>query len=253
LRIGFRQTGLLALVASASIIGLTACGQDLSGPTSRVFEDAPWTGPERMVYDLTERGELYGRCEMETIPNIEPGLTELNLLCGDDRGFRDDRTATVQSDTLVPVGATRVILNPEKQTRITFASAYDGDKVTFTSDDNGKVRSAERDLPTPTRESPEPGFYDDESLLWVIRGIPLRAGFEGRYTNVNAGNGQVFAVELSVLGTERVKVPAGEFDSWRIQVRTASITQMFWVDVAEPHRLVRARIERLTYELTSFE
>jgi len=238
---------------AAAAIGVAACGEEISGPTSLVFEAPPWTEPERMRYDLIERGEIYGRCELETIPEVEPGLTQLQLLCGDDRGFRDDRTATVKSDTLVPVGATRVILNPEKETRTTFTSEYEAGKVVFTSDDNGKVRTAERDLPTATAENPDPGYYDDESLLWVVRGISLRAGFDGRYTNVNAGNGRVFSVEVSVLGTERVSVPAGEFNAWRIQVRTASITQLFWVDVEAPHRLVRARIERLTYQLTSYE
>ena len=239
----------LALTATAGV----ACSNEIGGPTSRVFEAPPWTGHELLRYDLTERGDLYGHCEMETLPDAEPGLTKLNLLCGDERGFRDDRSATVRADTLEPVGATRVIVNPEKDTRTTFTSTYGDNKVTFTSDDNGKVRTAERELPTPTPENPEPGYYDDESLLWVVRGIPLRAGYEGRYSNVNAGNGRVFTVEVRVLGTDRITVPAGEFDAWRVQVRTSSITQLFWVDVEAPHRLVRARIERLTYELTSYE
>lgn len=251
----FRTTRLRLLLVATPIVALalSACRDEIGGPTSTVFEAPPWTADELMRYDLTERGDLYGRCELETLPDFEPGLTKLTLLCGDDRGFRDDRTATVRSETLRPVGATRVIVNPEKDTRTTFTSTYEDDKVVFTSDDGGKVRTAERDLPTPTEDSPEPGYYDDESLLWVVRGIPLRAGYEGRYSNINAGNGRVFNVEVSVLGTDRVTVPAGEFDAWRIQVRTASITQLFWVDVQAPHRIVRARIERLTYELTSFE
>jgi hypothetical protein len=50
-----------------------------------------------------------------------------------------------------------------------------------------------------------------------------------------------------------VTVPAGSFETWRVSIQTASITQRIWVEVAAPHRMIKARIERDTYELTSFE
>jgi hypothetical protein len=106
-------------------------------------------------------------------------------------------------------------------------------------------------LPAPGEGGPDPGWYDDESLLWLIRGIPLRIGWEGGYHNVNASTGRVFRVKLKVDGREEVKVDAGTFDTWSVRVESASITQRIWVEVAAPNRVVKARIERIYYELSS--
>ena len=52
---------------------------------------------------------------------------------------------------------------------------------------------------------------------------------------------------------ETVTVPAGTFETWAVSIRTSSITQRVWVEVDAPHRMIKARIERDTYELTRFE
>ncbi len=124
----------------------------------------------------------------------------------------------------------------------------------FIFDDKGKVRETERKLPEPTETSPDPGYYDDESLLWLVRGMDLREGYEVSYQNVNAGTGQTFPVDLKVEGQETVRVPAGEFTAWKVRVRTASVTQFVWVEAEGSRRLVKARIEGIEdviYELTA--
>jgi len=90
--------------------------------------------------------------------------------------------------------------------------------------------------------------------LWLVRGIDLREGYEGSYQNVNAGTGQTFPVDLKVEGQEEVTVPAGTFTTWRVRIRTASVTQFAWVETDGSRRLVKARIEGIEdviYELTA--
>lgn len=243
---------LLATVALAGV----ACGSGDDPPTSRVFEAPPWSEPERLRYDLVNQGgDIDGRCVLETLPEFEPGRTKLNHLCDDGERYRDDRTAIVDAQTLRPITATRTIADLKEDERTTFVSTYDYDAgiVRLRADIDGEVNEATRELPTPDEESPERGIYDDESLFWVVRGIPLRNGYEGAYHNVNAGNGRIFVVEVLVADTERVTVPAGTFETWRVRIRTQSITQTFWIEQASPHRIIRARIERITYALTSIE
>lgn len=222
---------------------------------SKVFKEPPWTGNEKLSYDLIdESGTLYGNCELQTKPNTpEQGKTELDHLCGSGGPERDDRKAIVDAKTLRPYTASRTISNSDKKTSTSFTSTYDdaAHKVHMKSDENGKVRETDRDLPQPDSQSPDPGYYDDESLFWVVRGIPLTNGFSGSYKDVNASNGQVFTATLRVEGKESVKVPAGTFSAWKVRLDTQSITQYFWVDEAPPHVIVRARIERVTYELTA--
>ena len=126
----------------------------------------------------------------------------------------------------------------------------------FASDEDGEKRETERDLPEPDETSPDPGYYDDESLLWLVRGIPLSDGWEGSFRDVSAGTGQTFRVDLKVEELEQVSVPLGEFQAWRVRIRTASITQFAWVEAEAPHRLIKARIhgiQDVDYELTRSE
>ncbi len=46
-------------------------------------------------------------------------------------------------------------------------------------------------------------------------------------------------VRLSVAQQERVEVPAGIFETWRLQVRSGRATRVAWIGVDYPHPLVR--------------
>ncbi|MBE7519348.1 MAG: DUF3108 domain-containing protein [Thermoflexaceae bacterium] len=246
---------LLALCAPLGLLAAlaAACAQDIDAPPERVFGAAPWNADEKMTYDLVERGgQVYGRCEVATDIAHEPGTTKLSFLCGDDQGNRDDRIAHVDSSTLEPHSASRTIVKADGKSTV-FQSDYAPPVVRLTATEGEKKRTTERDLPVATKENPEPGWYDDESLLWLVRGVPLQNGFQGAFRDVNASTGQVFTVEVTVEEQETLQVPAGEFTAWKVRVRTSSVTHHFWVDAAPPHRIVRARVEHLSYELTGFE
>lgn len=243
------------LLGLALALFLSSCAGSDDRTLTKVFVGPPWTGDERNEYDLIdEGGDLYGKCVLETDVEAEPGRTRLSRLCANEPRYRDDGTVLVDSQTLLPFEAARVRTDAEKSERVAALSTYEPPIVKFTFDDKGKIREAERDLPEPTEKSPDPGYYDDESLLWLIRGIDLREGYEGSYQNVNAGTGQTFPVDLKVEGQEKVTVPAGEFMAWKVRIRTASVTQFAWVETDSPRRLVKARIEGIEdviYELTA--
>lgn len=245
----------LLLLAGSLAVALTSCAGSSDRTLSKVFVAPPWTGDERNEYVLIdEGGDLYGTCVLETDVDAEPGKTRLSRLCANEPRYRDDGTVLVDSRTLVPLEAARVRTDAEKNERVAALSVYEPPIVKFTFDDKGKVRETERELPEPTETSPDPGYYDDESLLWLVRGMDLREGYEASYQNVNAGTGQTFPVDLKVEGQETVRVPAGEFTTWKIRVRTASVTQFVWVEAEGSRRLVKARIEGIEdviYELTA--
>lgn len=257
------RSGLRAWWIGVAIAALAvACGGDDDAPTSRIFSAPAWTGAETAEYNLVDR-EIRGYCTLITDPEFEPGKTRLVQKCRDAEGIghTDEREAIVESSTLVPIYSERVLTNVEERDRTTYTGSYGKREVVFTYrranlDDPSTIEEefqTPRALPEPDEESPEPGWYDDESLFWLIRGLPLKEGFEGAYHNGNVGTAQLVVARVSVEGRERVTVPAGTFETWRVSIQTASITQRIWVEVAAPHRMIKARIERDTYELTSFE
>lgn len=248
-----------AWIATAALLaGLVAgCGEDEEVAISKVFVAPPWTANESYEYVLSraEDGEEYGTCTLETTLNAQDGLTRLSRLCGDGEN-RDDGTVLVDPQTLVPHEANRTQVRPDKNSRLSFTAKYEPPIVKFIADENGNPRDTERDLPEADDLSPDPGYYDDESLLWLVRGLELRDGWEGSFQDVSAGTGQTFRVDLKVENQEQVTVPAGEFTAWKVRIRTASITNYAWVEASGDHRLIKARIrgvQDVNYELTSSE
>ncbi len=249
-------------IGLAGALALAACGSGQDPPTSKIFVAPPWNGPERAVYDVVdEGGKLYGICELVTEPGAQ--TTTVRRLCidGDQIGYRDDGMAVVDSQTLLPIQSERVQVDLDEREHRTMIGRYESGEAILSRqdvdlDDPSEVLvevSTDRPLPEPDERSPEPGYYDDESLYWLMRGIPLEEGWEGAYHNVNLGTARIVVAEVKVEDRETVEVPAGEFEAWRIRLRTASITQRFWVEVDSPNRLIQADIERVTYMLRSFE
>ncbi|PFG74446.1 DUF3108 domain-containing protein [Tepidiforma thermophila] len=237
----------LALPLALAGALLAACTASEDPPAERVFLGPPWTADERFVYDLLASGrEPYGTCVLETDVEFEPGVTRLSRLCSDEPGpHRDDGIATVEAQTLEPISSTRVQTDAEKNRRISFTATYAYPVVKFEANDNGKVRQTERDLPRATEKNPDPAYYDDESMLWLVRGIDLQTGYEGTYRNVSAATGAVFDVRLRVEGEEEVTVPAGTFRTWKVRISTSTITQFAWVERDAPHRIIKARVHGL--------
>ena len=246
---------LAPAIALAGI--LAACDGDNDRELSKVFVAPPWTGEESYLYRLSrvEDDEPYGECTLETKPRAEDSNTRLNLLCTDGV-HRDDGTALVEPTTLRPLSSNRTRVDPEEDLRLSFTASYVPPLVKFQSDENGKTRQTERELPVPDETSTEPGYYDDVSLLWLMRGLAFAEGYEASFQNVAPGQGQTFPVDLKVERQERVAVPAGEFNTWRVRLRTSSLTNLYWIEVDAPHRVIKARvpgIQDVEYELTKSE
>lgn len=240
---------LLPAIAAALF---AACGSDEERTISKVFQAAPWQGAETLTYNLSRRGEpSAGACVLTTEPDFEPGKTRLRQSCTSDQ-HTDEGSVVVDAQTLKPDFATRIATDAEKNRRTTWTNTYEAIVVRFEADTNGSVSRTTRDLPKPSPLSPDPGWYEDGSLLWLVRGLPLRDGFAASYMHViNAGQPRVLPVDISIESPQAVKVPAGTFTAWRVLIKRENTTYSFWVDQQAPQRVVKARIEDVTYELTA--
>jgi hypothetical protein len=243
---------LLVVFAAVAAIALVAaaCDDSTNPPLTKVFVRPPWQGAEDLTYNLTQSGDQYGTCELKTTPAADTGPTLLEHLCGNGKGDTDRRSATVNGQTLEPASSNRTLYQIGRNSTTTFQSTYAYPSVKFHADENGNTHDTTRDLPKPTPDSPDPGYYDDESLFWVVRGLPLEKNWTGAYSDVNASLGQVFETTLKVEPTETVKVPAGTFTAWKVRVEANDSVNYFWVDEAAPHRVVQADLDDIEYQLT---
>ena len=250
MRTGLRLFAFGAALAGAALT-LAACSDGDDVATSKIFRAAPWKDGELSVYRVAERGvDGVGTCTLETKVDFEPAKTRLEHRC-DNGPYHDNGNAVVDTKTLVPLSSERIATDDKNQRQTSYTVTYGARTATFTADTGGSTHETTRDLPAPTRVSPDPGWYDDESLLWLARGVPLETGWQGGYSHViNAGQPRVLGVQVRVEQPEPVKVPAGEFSAWKVRFQRSDIVYFVWVDVQAPNRVVKAQIEDVTYELT---
>jgi hypothetical protein len=245
---------ILLLVAGATALAL-ACGDDSSSHVEKIVQAPPWTGEEHLFYRLTQKGvNGNATCELQTMPGsgADQPLT-LARLCQQDE-HHDDATATVDMKTLRPLKTMRTYQDTKQGKRTTYTNDYHDGAVHFELNTDGKVRATDRDLPRPTADSPDPGWYDDDETLWLVRAIQLTPGYSATFRYViNAGQPRLLDTDVKVDRTETVHVPAGDIETVRVRFIQGDVVWVYWVERAAPHRVVKAMIEDSTYELTRSE
>jgi len=80
--------------------------------------------------------------------------------------------------------------------------------------------------------------YDNEEVIQLMRRLPLVSDYKTTlriFTGLGGGN--VMTVEAKVTGQEKVEVPAGSFDCFKVELST--IRQTFWYSTDAHHYLVK--------------
>jgi hypothetical protein len=78
----------------------------------------------------------------------------------------------------------------------------------------------------------------------VLAALPLAQGYTVEFRNFNIGSQQVKMLQLRVMDSETVSVPAGTFDTWKVLITSldgGTDTYGLWVD-KRTHRVVKMAI-----------
>lgn len=247
-----RPAPLLVFLALA----LAGCAAtQTTAQTTDIFEAAPWAAQERLRYVLNDGdGELIGHGEL--IARVEGGRLLLEQIYVEANPpenatpTSDDTVVIVDPATFRPVEGWREIVRRDSAGRVVEERfdweyrAVEGEMRVFVRHEaNGRV--SERDFRVRDH------YYDNESALWLWRASSLTEGFDEHYVSVNAIEGSQTAVRLHVPQEETVEVPAGEFDTWRVLLRTGRATFTAWINVEPPHQVVRWDNNDLVFDLVS--
>jgi hypothetical protein len=228
----------LAVVVGALLLGVLAAacattggGDDVDAVPQRI----PFGCGESAHYALEEidgtlvaTGTLEARCEGGAWL-----LTQRYTAEGAPEGDVFD-TSEVVADlaTLAPVSSTRAATQGDEVERWDAVFAADRSSVAFTR--------VEPDGDTDERELRlRENAYDNESALWLWRTLPLDEEYDARYVSASAVSRNQITVRATVVQQERIEVPAGTFETWRLQVRSGRATRVAWIGVDAPHPLVQ--------------
>jgi hypothetical protein len=227
----------LAVVVVALVPALVAgCSGDSSassGDTSAVVTNIPFADGERLTYELRDDHGVIGHGTLTVARDgdqlvLKQDYEEATAPEG-QKPTADHSTASVDATTLAPSSVERVVEQRDGTDTYSGAYAADGSSVTMTKDGDSKDR---------TIELPEHA-YENESSLWLWRTLAFSEDYKSRYVSVNAVERTRQTVELEVTGQQKITVPAGTFDTWRLQVRNGRATRVAWINVDAPHQIVR--------------
>lgn len=230
-------------LAAGLALGALACSGGGSSTLSGagVLGQIPWTVPETAVYRLLDGKNEIGSGVL-SIDQEGQGVLFSQKFDIPKQKITDEVSVLAAADTLAPSSVARRISGPEGDR--TCQATYEGSTVTVEQASKEGQRTDRLDVPVRS--------YDTWTDLFLWRTLAFAPGFEARYSDVltcSLAKPDVLSVVLSVKGRETVDVPAGTFETWRLEIRSGGRTQKAWYDVAPPHTLVRYDNGQLVFEL----
>lgn len=89
---------------------------------------------------------------------------------------------------------------------------------------------------------------DDNALQALLPALPLAEGASWSVTMFSSGQNRLVPITLTVAAREAVDVPAGRFDTWRVEVSGSQAPMAFSVTAAAPRRVVRVQVIGAPFE-----
>ncbi len=84
-----------------------------------------------------------------------------------------------------------------------------------------------------------PGIIDDNAVAPLLLAVRWRDSLDFSFPVLSSGRGTVSQQRARVLGSETTTVPAGQFDTWRVELRADRSVMFVNVTKSAPYRVVK--------------
>jgi len=232
------------LVAAGLFAAACTSSSDKCGECVDIVTGVPWTAPETHVYDLKKDSEQQGTTTLK----VEKKDADVVLTTDSEgtNGTSDVSSVTADAATLKPVSATRTIT--DKSTRTLLEVTYED--VAKDQCDSGRVarikqstfKPPEAAKPDSSRSNPlcvPDHSYDNDESLFIWRTIKFEKGASVTYWTITAGRRDKHLVTLTVQQQEKITVPAGTFDAWKVEIASERSRQNAWFATTPDHRMLQ--------------
>ncbi len=254
--------GLVVLLVAVLAAGCGGCaGATPAVLTGDVFVAAPWASGERLEYRLRNAaGDELGRGILTTTQQGDRTVLEQRyeaaLPADGIKPMADVIALTVDSTTLRPIEGSRLTAGRDgsgapQPVRTTWRYDVDGvqqDRLRLvTRSERGGDDARERELAILDHA------YDNESALWLWRGLPFAEEYRAGYVSVNPSDGTQQTVAVHLPQQQEIEVPAGTFRTWRLLLRSGRAVRTAWISIDPPYEIVRWDNSEVIFELVSAE
>ena len=232
----------LTLFAALVLAAACSSGSDFPDPADPV-SSMPWPDYELLRYDITDQREVWlGTVDLE-IRRVGDVFEMRVLFLLPALQQRDEIFLTVDAATLSPLHYSRLATDSDDRFEAegTYREGDEGPVLESLVTDNGEETSRLVEL--------DDFAFDTDSSAWLWRSVIFELDREFTYRSVNVVEQRTQLVLLRVVGQDLVRVPAGEFLAWQLEVRPGLERQNVWYEVEAPHRLIRWDLEPRRYRL----
>lgn len=207
-----------------------------------IFTGIPWKDGERTEYvvkarepqgETKEIGKITYRLEEQGQENSRESVIKLNS-CSEifPNNFKDDSETTVIAADFRPLTYKSTLSTPQGEVKI--EAEYGGKKVKAVYHTPGGTKHHKIKFSGIC--------YDNSSIIHLLRCIDYHHLDDSQKFNlVNVASAQTLLFSLTYEGDEKVMVPAGEFDCYRIRFTLHDLPQevppQFFLYTTSPPRL----------------
>jgi dipeptidyl aminopeptidase/acylaminoacyl peptidase len=188
------KTVVISKTLDPSTVGVPKAVADLTPGTYR-YEAKLSMGAQQMALQLST-----------TIADAGGAWTALENL--------DTPMGAMLDTTTIQKGALTLQKRSVHQGPLAIELEFSNGKATGTMDMNGQSQPISVDLDGPL-------FADAAGASFVIGCLPLVAGYTTAFRNFDAQMQKVKLIELQVIGVEKISVPAGEFESFKVELSSS--------------------------------
>ena len=212
-----------------------ACGENVVTQVIPVAQPLP-EREEARYRILDDKGASIGSAVLTIAPEGD-GL-RLGLAYDFGAQHTDTGSVVVRRESMKPQRLERVVVDGER--RYALSTQYSDTAVTATLDDGRRPRERTAKL--------SESAYDNLAAVFLWRTIDHGVGTELRYVNVvidprRATISRVLGT-VQVIAREQVELPAGRVEAWRIEFRSAGVTNIAWYRADAGRELLRYEISR---------
>jgi hypothetical protein len=211
-----------------------SCAESVSTQVVPIAQQLPEREEARYLV-LDAKGAQQGSAVLTIAP--EGDHVRLGLAYDFGQGRTDTSSLLVRRDSMKPTRTERIVVDGDR--RYVSQAEY-GEKVVVALDDGRRPRRRE----AAVSES----AYDNVESLFLWRTIDHSVGREVRYVNViiDPKRGTISRAlgTVEVLRREEVRLPSGTVQAWRVQFRSAGVTNTAWYRADASKALVRYEITR---------
>ena len=192
------------------------------------FNPVPWQDGEVSTYRITDSNNEYAG--MMTMSIAAPDSESWRLVRLVDGRTQEEVDVVIKSNNLRPLSSR--IKRSDSEGSESVVATYNGGQIDL-------ELTTKTNVVTYERQSVPSDTYDFQTVLMLLRTLPLTNGYATRLNAYLPIAGLLSRIEVTVNGKETLTTGAGSYDAWKLLLRSQTSQSEAWIGAEAPYPLLK--------------